>query len=180
MGRIKACRKYENPFEFDETHKLWMDANHRPIVRGTDHAIWNRLFFLPFEVTIPPEKIDRTLPQKLQAEAKGILAWAVRGAIRWYSEGLGRPDQIEQARQAYREEMDPLKEFFEECCVVERDATCSPRELFNAYKTWAADSGDQHMLTQRTFKQRLETSGYCKQPLSPRHWVGLALKRDKR
>ena len=43
MGKIKATRKYENPIEFSETHKLWIDANHLPIVRGTDNAIWNRL-----------------------------------------------------------------------------------------------------------------------------------------
>src|ERR1039457_4753354 len=38
MGKIKAPRKYENPIEFDETHKLWLDANHLPQVRGTDNA----------------------------------------------------------------------------------------------------------------------------------------------
>ncbi len=47
MGRIKAVRKYENPIEFDESHKLWIDANHLPTVRGTDNAIWNRLHPIP-------------------------------------------------------------------------------------------------------------------------------------
>src|SRR5262249_34328108 len=49
MGEIKAVRKYENPITFPETHKLWMDANHKPVVRGTDNAIWNRLHPIPFE-----------------------------------------------------------------------------------------------------------------------------------
>jgi putative DNA primase/helicase len=53
MGKIKAVRKYENPFEFEESHKLWIDANHLPKVRGTDNAIWNRLHPVPFSVTIP-------------------------------------------------------------------------------------------------------------------------------
>src|SRR6266852_1746634 len=43
MGSIKATRKYENPITFPETHKLWVDCNHSPIVRGTDDAIWRRL-----------------------------------------------------------------------------------------------------------------------------------------
>jgi phage/plasmid-associated DNA primase len=30
MGSIKSCRKYENPIEFEATHKLFMDCNHRP------------------------------------------------------------------------------------------------------------------------------------------------------
>src|SRR2546422_6161462 len=43
MGQVKACRKYENPVEFLPTFKIFMDSNHKPIVRGTDAAIWNRL-----------------------------------------------------------------------------------------------------------------------------------------
>ena len=53
LGRIKAVRKYENPIEFTETHKLWMDCNHKPLVRGNDQALWNRLHLIPFDVTIP-------------------------------------------------------------------------------------------------------------------------------
>lgn len=48
MGRIKATRKDENPIEFPETHKLWIDANHLPRVHETDDAIWNRLCPIPF------------------------------------------------------------------------------------------------------------------------------------
>jgi putative DNA primase/helicase len=73
MGRIKAIRKYENPFSFLETHKLWIDANHKPVIRGTDAAIWNRLLTIPFTVTIPPAEIDRDLPAKLMAEAEVSL-----------------------------------------------------------------------------------------------------------
>jgi putative DNA primase/helicase len=90
MGRIKATRKYENPVEFPESHKLWIDANHLPIVRGTDNAIWNRLHPVPFGVTVPKDEQDPELPLKLLAEAEGILAWAVAGAVRWYAEGLGQ------------------------------------------------------------------------------------------
>src|SRR3954466_15739584 len=67
MGRIKATRKYENPIEFSETHKLWLDGNHRPAVRGTDNAIWNRLHSIPFSVQLSAEEIDRQLPGKLLA-----------------------------------------------------------------------------------------------------------------
>ena len=80
MGRTKSTRKYENPIEFHESHKVWMDCNHKPIVRKTDNAIWNRIHLIPFNVTIPDDEIDRELKSKLLAEAEGILAWAVAGA----------------------------------------------------------------------------------------------------
>jgi putative DNA primase/helicase len=88
MGNIKACRKYENPIEFPETHKLWMDTNSKPIIReADDQATFNRLHPIPFTVTIPPEEIDKSLPRKLLAEAEGILAWAVEGAKQWHQNG---------------------------------------------------------------------------------------------
>jgi putative DNA primase/helicase len=91
MGTIKAVRKYENPITFNETHKLWIDANHLPVISGSENAIWNRLHAIPFTVIIPPCEIDREMPDKLLAEAEGILAWCVTGAQRWHCEGLGKP-----------------------------------------------------------------------------------------
>jgi hypothetical protein len=80
MGKIKAVRKYENPIEFAETHKLCMDANHKPVVRGSDNAIWNRLHPVPFSITIPPDEIDRSCPpncsRKLRASWHG--RWSAR------------------------------------------------------------------------------------------------------
>lgn len=91
MGRIKAVRKYENPIEFPETHKLFMDANHKPVVRGSGNAIWNRLHPVPFSITIPPAEIDPELPTKLLASwlrraylvaASIHIPWVVLGVLR--------------------------------------------------------------------------------------------------
>src|SRR5260370_37464751 len=79
MNEIKTCRKYENHILFPPTHKFLLDANHRPVVRGTDKAIWNRLKPIPFTASIPKEEQDKGLLEKLKAEAAGILAWAVKG-----------------------------------------------------------------------------------------------------
>jgi P4 family phage/plasmid primase-like protien len=79
MGNIKSCRKYENPIEFLATHKLFMDCNHRPEVRGTDDAIWSRLKPVPFDIRMAENDpdMDKKLIDKLVAEGPGILAWAV-------------------------------------------------------------------------------------------------------
>ena len=39
MGKIKATRKYENPIEFNETHKLWIDTNRKPTIRDVDDNV---------------------------------------------------------------------------------------------------------------------------------------------
>src|SRR5207237_1228120 len=58
MGTITAIRKYENPISFPETHKLWLDCNHQPVIRGVDDAIWNRLVIIPCTNRVSEEKID--------------------------------------------------------------------------------------------------------------------------
>jgi putative DNA primase/helicase len=39
---------YEDYFEFKPTHKIWMYGNHKPVIVGTDDAIWKRPKLIPF------------------------------------------------------------------------------------------------------------------------------------
>ena len=59
------------PFDFVPKFKLWLAGNHQPVIRGDDHGIWRRIVLIPFLVTIPPEKRDRMLAEKLRDEYPG-------------------------------------------------------------------------------------------------------------
>ncbi len=87
---ITARFLHQNFFEFVPEFKLWFAANDFPRVRGTDGAFWERVRVIPFRVHIPPEKRDPKLPEKLRAEWPGILAWAVRGCLKWQRESYRR------------------------------------------------------------------------------------------
>jgi putative DNA primase/helicase len=162
MGRIKAVRKYENPIEFEETHKLWIDANHRPMVRATDDAIWNRLRLIPFHQTIPSAEVDRELPAKLLLEAEGILAWAVAGAVAWYREGLARLPEGEQETRIWRAEGDPIGRFLEDCCEKHPGASMPARELYLAFRSWVEMAGDLP-ITETAFGRSLTARGFEKE-----------------
>ena len=161
MGKIKATRKYENPIEFPETHKLWIDANHLPRIEGTDNAIWNRMHAIPFDVTIPKEQQDRELPAKLMAEAEGILAWAVRGAVRWYAEGLGKPPDVQQSGELWRAESDQLGRFIEARCVTLPNAQAKAHTLYLEYRQWAEEGGER-VETESSFGRRLAERDFPK------------------
>jgi putative DNA primase/helicase len=152
--RIKARFMRQDFWEFDPTHKVWLSANHKPAVKGTDHAIWRRIKLIPFGVTIPKAEQDPRLPEKLQEELPGILAWAVRGCLEWARGGLGEPKEVTQATESYRAEQDVLAAFIEECCVVEAGAWCKFKDLFAAYQAWGAESGEPTE-TKRRFGNRL-------------------------
>ncbi len=87
---ITARFLHQNFFEFLPEFQLWFVANDFPRVRGTDGAFWERVRVIPFRVHIPPEKRDPKLPEKLRAEWPGILAWAVRGCLKWQRESYRR------------------------------------------------------------------------------------------
>ena len=180
MGKIKATRKYENPIEFTETHKLWMDTNRKPTIRDVDDkATFNRLHPIPFTVTIPKEKIDKQLPEKLLSEAEGILAWAVEGARLWYAEGLGKPAEVEAAKEKWREDMDQLGRFITERCVAGDGVRASASALYADYKQWATEGGDRSVLTSTAFGIKLADRGFSKTHMERGAVdVGIGLRSD--
>jgi len=180
MGKIKATRKYENPIEFAETHKLWMDTNRKPTIRDVDDkATFNRLHPIPFTVTIPKDQIDKELPNKLLGEAEGILAWAVEGARLWYVEGLAKPAEVEAAKDRWREDMDQLGRFIDERCVTGDGFRARAAALYADYKQWATDGGDRSLLTSTAFGTKLTDRGITKTH-SERGavYVGIGLRSD--
>jgi putative DNA primase/helicase len=136
MGRVKARRLYENPFSFQESHKLWIDCNDRPQIPGADFATFARLHPIPCLKSIPRDEMDRDLIGKLHDEQPGILAWAVRGAMKWYTSGLSRPEQVTQATDAWREQCDQLRTFTLARCVIGVGFSAYAERLYREYKTW--------------------------------------------
>ncbi|MBU4399979.1 MAG: hypothetical protein KKE86_11670, partial [Planctomycetes bacterium] len=142
---IRARRMREDYWQFDPTHKVVLACNHRPIVRGTDIAIWRRIKLVPFGVVIPPDERDKQLPAKLRDELPGILAWCVRGCLDWQRIGLGEPAAVINATAEYQSAEDVLLNFIGECCT-QGDVLVRASNLLAAYKEW---SGDKYMTAKR-------------------------------
>ncbi len=175
---IKARRMREDFWEFAPLHKLWVAANHKPIVKGTDHAIWRRIKLIPFTVTIPAEERDPHLLEKLLAEGPGILRWAVEGCLAWQRDGLGAPAEVEKATADYRAEMDVVGSFVEDCCEVGVGLSASSKDLYAGYCQWCEDNGE-HPIPKRTFGQRLAERGFHDgKSGSVRLWRGLSLSQQ--
>jgi len=179
MGEIKTCRKFENPIKFKATHKLFLDANHKPVIRGAETAVWNRLKPIPFTVTIPPGEMDKALLDKLKGEAEGIAAWMVEGCRRWLEEGLGDPPEVTEASVAWQAESDRFPAFLEEQCVLLPDAWLPVSNLWPAYKDWCEENDERARLTKADFDERLRAMG-CKQAKreggTVRAWVGIRFR----
>lgn len=178
LSQIRARYLKENYFNFQPTHKIFMDCNHRPTIKDSTDAVWNRVKSIPFTVQIPDDEIDTDLPRKLRMELPGIIRWVAEGARIHLNEGIQDIPEVARATQEYREESDKLAEFFEECCVFE-DNACTPiKEPYLRYTTWASSNQEKYPLGKPAFEQQLERRRCAKRRRengTVRVWTGIRL-----
>jgi putative DNA primase/helicase len=176
-GMITACRKYENPISFPETHKLWIDANHQPELSASDDAAWIRLRLVPFLVHIPKENRDLDLHKRLLAEeGSGILSWLAVGARRWYANGLPTSRIVDEATGHWREDVNRVKVFIDETCSAQVNASVPNKNLYGAYRTWSEDNGER-FLSNRKFSAQLKSLGFeNKHTNDGSDWLGLRFR----
>jgi putative DNA primase/helicase len=145
-------------FEFRPSFLLMLATNHKPKFRGQDDGLWRRVKMIPFKRFFAPHERDYDLDSKLRAEAQGIAAWAVRGAVEWYAHGLRDPEVITNASREYRETSDALVGFFPG--VFERDDSASVpgADAYNAYREWCDAEGlpSKEIWTRRSFYDAME------------------------
>jgi putative DNA primase/helicase len=151
---ITAHFMRRDEFTFDVQFKVAMSTNHKPRIYGTDKGIWRRVRLVPFTQRFwkdgeppgaPDMRADPTMVAKLRDEFPGILAWMVRGAMEFFSAGLGRCKAIDQATQEYREAEDTVGQFLDERTVKDPKAETGATELYRSYHSWAEHRGEKPM-----------------------------------
>jgi putative DNA primase/helicase len=165
-------------FEFNPAFTLWLATNHRPIITGTDDAIWDRIRLIHFSVRLAEEERDKTLLHRLHAELPGILAWAVQGCLDYQREGLKTSARVRSVTAEYRQEMDDVGQFLDDCCVFHANHSVPVAILYEAYRGWCALNGDVPM-SKRQLGSRLRAQDFL--PAKSNHtrlWRGLDLRSN--
>ena len=178
--KVTARFLYAEEFEYTPKFKIWVSTNHKPIIRGTDDGIWRRLVLIPFDVQIPEEKVDKDLKYKLLREAPAILNWMAEGAYMWMQEGLEMPDKLKAAVQKYRNEMDTLGQFIEDCCKVDKYSSEKVSNLHQAYKTWSNDNlTSTKVLGMKSFSQKMEERFVKESRRDANYFIGIEIDHTK-
>ena len=151
---VEARFLYKERFNFLPQFKLWFSSNYTPAIRGTDEGIWRRMKLIPFEVTIPEERRDRRLIEKLRAEASGIFNWLLRGMARYNQIGLAYPKKVSQATSQYKAEQDVIGQFLLDRTRLNPLAKVKGAELYSTFKWWAG-ANREFVLTERQFTKAL-------------------------
>lgn len=167
-------------FDFIPQFKLFLVTNHLPKITSVDKSMWRRIHQIPFTVTIPEDEKDPRIGDKLRAELQGILAWAVRGCLRWQKKGLRVPAAVVEATQGYRSDMDTIGRFIGECCMIgDPRYRAKASELYRAYDTWCSDSNERAE-SQTVFGRYLTENGFDPKKDGIVWRIGIGLKASEK
>ena len=157
--KVSARFMRQDFFEYLPQFKLVIAGNHKPSIRNVDEAMKRRLHLIPFTVTVPPEKRDGQLTEKLLAERDGILAWAVEGCLAWQRDGLKPPACVVSATEEYFDEEDAIGDFLEEEAQRFEQARVAVADVFQRWQEWATRRGE-YVGTSRWLAQQLANRGF--------------------
>lgn len=177
---LTVAAKYENEVSFRPQFSLLFAANDAPTAREDDDGFWARMRRIPLTHTIPAEKQDRKLKQRLMLpeNAQAILSWAVKGCASYLANGFPRCEAVEVSTGEYRKELDHFSAFLEDRTELDPDFFVGRRELRKAYEGWAMEVGRRSLLDDKAIAKKLRARGMIELP--PRQgykfWGGLQLK----
>ena len=167
---LTARGLHEKEFTFVPRFKIWMPTNYKPVIRGTDKGIWRRVILVNFPHSLTLEEVDKMLVFKLREEYPIILSWLVKACVEWYNNyletGIPVPEQVKSNRENYRDEMNIVRSFINDCMtrdheemnVEEGNFKIGMNNMYKIYSRWCKE-GNEFQMQKRKFSK--EVLAYC-------------------
>ena len=156
---ITANYMRQDHFTYIPQFKLFMAGNHKPGLRSVDEAIRARFNLIPFTITIPPERRDERLTEKLAAERPGILQWMIDGCTDWQHTRLRPPTCVTEATLEYFDAEDSVGLWLAECCDAQKRYQDVLGNVFASWSKWTKAAGEQSG-TKKSFCAAMEARGF--------------------
>lgn len=160
---VRCSFKHRDHFEYQPQYKIWLSSNWGVNGDADDGALWSRVKVITFphsHVGSEDKHFKRTL--RLPEAQEAILAWAVRGAQRWYALGRGgmdTPETVAKDTSEHRGSADFIQEWLEECTTPDETHWSSNSKVWPSYEDWCRSNGVQAK-SQKAFAYTLQIKGY--------------------
>ncbi len=140
--RIEGRALRENPVQFIPVAKLFFASNKPYVFKHPDLALYRRMVIIPFEYSIPPEKQDKTLLDKLLSERDAIFSLAAKSLKAFVLSGYNfRMSPKAQAYLASRiAALHSVEEFLSDRAKIDANGSVSAAVLYDNYKAWCVDN----------------------------------------
>jgi putative DNA primase/helicase len=165
-GHVKAIisgeamtveNKRKDPFVMHPFCTLWWATNHLPQANDYSEAIYRRIFIVEFNNTVPPEKRDTKLADKLvQQEMPGIIKMALDAYAEAVRSGFALPDSVTEARKTWRIKSDSVAGWFNDCVEVMMldEMEIPARRAYEHYAAWCK-AGGYSAVSETSFSDRM-------------------------
>ena len=92
---------------------------------------------------------------------------------------MNPPISVTRASRQYRDEMDVISLFVDDCCEVGDSYRAPAGELFKKYQSWAKDNSEYSMSKQK-FSREMKQKYEFNKTMKGRFYEGLKIKTDPR
>ncbi len=177
-----------------QTHLPIMTTNELPKAKADDAAFWARAILLkwPLSFVENPEQpyerpADKNLDEKIQAEARGVLARMVRGSMEYLRDGLKIPDKVQEWTREQRASWDDVGLFIADWCEMEPHqdnpdnykTRISATDLHEAFCLWYARNRDRRFsISAKKFAEMLNKKDIPSKKSNGRYRLGIRLNSE--
>src|SRR5690554_3406021 len=158
---VDARLPYGEPFTLTNYGKLIFNCNQLPTSVENTHAFFRRFLIIPFEVTIPKEKQDKKLAQKIiKNELSGVLNRVLEGLRRILEqESFTESISANALLDNYKKESDSVAQFIEEEGYEKSaDTLIKISDIYIDYKSYCFKS-KYASVTNRSFTTSIRSLG---------------------
>lgn len=162
-------------FSFEPSHTILMVTNHKPVIDGSDDALWRRLVVIPFDQVFSREDADPDLKEALETEPDAVLSWMIEGWREYRDKGLCIPSAVRAATDSYKTDSDAVGRFLSEMTYETQFGSEPSAAVFAAWQRWCVTNGEE-AATQKSFSEELTRRGLQKIKTGGRMtWKGFML-----
>lgn len=141
---IEARLPYGDPFILTEYAKLIFNCNELPKDVEHTNAYFRRFLIIGFDVTIPEDRQDKQLPNKIiESELSGVFNWILQGLDRVLEQKrFSKCEAVDNARSDYEKQSDSVQLFISE--MEYKTSTTDYimiSELYPRYKMFCSEDG---------------------------------------
>lgn len=153
----------EKPFSFRPVAGHVFSANEMPSTGDVNPGFWRRFLVVPFNRNFTGGKRENIKAPIIDAEAPGVLNWAIKGLVSALNDGgYVIPASHTAAMAEWKRTADAVVDFIESCCERTDAPVSSVADVYEEYQHWAVKTGHRVMAAV-TFGKRLTSAGVGKQ-----------------
>lgn len=141
---VQVNIKYQAPLETVLNCKLVFLTNNLPDTLDTSYGYIRRLLIVPFNYTVPEDKRDVFLTDKLKKEIIGILNWSIQGMLRLQENNFiftQSPAALE-CLTSYKNSINNTGEFFLSCFTKQSNGKVRKSQVYDYYVQYCALNGE--------------------------------------